>query len=544
MARAAAGSELNGEIELPQDTIEIFGSAFSNVHGKFTINWHDLYQLQWLDQGCFYASGVSGDVYLGDSWTSFVNVADNAFEYCDYITSLTSDALAFNLGANSFGECFSLKRVKLAAGRDYSFGCTFSASPFYECPELTEIELTNENPAKLLLPATGFPYTFDGWVSPDDDAARIRIKVPEGSEEDYIRAWGYLFAGYSGYDDLYEAVRTDIINETLKTPSDAETKAAVSERLLPVENRLRKMLGMPGVDRSTIFSSTENGGVTLDTNFGVTTVAGVPADAEVIDLSKAIPDDVDGVTIPYGAFQSCTKLKRIILGTKVSQIETGAFAGCDGVEVVLPEVPAGTDEPSIALTGGDDWNPFEFGADVKLKVSDTSAPAYLKAWTHQMLGIDDEDSLATFIHTQFWMVDNQEDDVETRREHLENATNSTFKTCENRLRDMMGLDEVEDYHDLASFVATDDYFEKFRSEDEGSDLPEWPDWPDEDDDSGDTGGSGGAGSDDAVGDEAQGDKDANDDDRVDTGAVSGQLAQQTLANRVENPRGKGDGDGE
>lgn len=540
----AAGSELNGEIELPQDTIEIFGSAFSNVQGKFTINWHDLYQLQWLDQGCFYASGVSGEVYLGDSWSNFVNVADNAFEYCDYITSLTSDALAFNLGANSFGECFSLKRVKLAAGRDYSFGCAFSASPFYECPELTEIEFTNENPTKLLLPATGFPYTFDGWVSPDEDAERIRIKVPEGAEESYIQAWGYLFAGYSGYDDLFEAVRTDIINDTLKTPSDSEVKAEVSERLLPVENRLRKMLGIPSVERSTIFSSSENGGVTLDTNFGVTTVAGVPADAEVIDLSKAIPDDVDGVTIPYGAFQSCTKLKRIILGTKVSQIETGAFTGCDGVEAVLPEIPAGADAPSIALTGGDDWNPFEFGADVKLTVSDTSVPVYLKAWTHQMLGIDDEDSLATFIHIQFWMVDDQEDDVATRKEHLENATNSTFKACENRLRDMMGLDEVEDYHDLASFVATDDYFEKFRSEDEGSDLPELPELPDDDGGSGGAEGSGGADSDDAVGDEAQGDKEADDDDRVDAGAASGQLAQQTLANRVENPRGKGDGDGE
>ena len=532
----AAGSELNGEIELPQDTIEIFGSAFSNVQGKFTVNWHDLYQLQWLDQACFYASGVSGDIYLGDSWASFVNVADSAFEYCDYITSLTSDALAFNLGANSFGECFSLKHVKLAAGKDYSFGCSFSASPFYECPALTEIELTNESPVNLLLPAVGYPYTFDGWISPDDDAERIRIKVPEDAEEAYIQAWGYAFAGYSGYDDMYDAVRMDLINETLKTPSDTEVKAAVSERLLPVENRLRKMFGMSSVDRSTIFSSTENDGVTLDTNFGVTTVAGVPADTETIDLSKAIPDGVGDVTIPYGAFQSCAKLKRIILGTKISQIEIGAFVGCDGVEVVLPEVPAGSDTPSIALTGGDDWTPFEFGADIKLTVSDASAPVYLKAWTHQMLGIDDEDSLATFIHTQFWMVDDPADDVEARKEHLENATNSTFKTYENHLRDMMGLDEVEDYHDLASFVATDDYFEQFRSEDEGSDLPEWPDWPDEGDDAGNDDADSGAGegghsdengsdtgSDDAVGDKAQDGKGTDDDDRVDAGAASGQL---------------------
>lgn len=540
-----AGAELNGTIELPSTTIEIFSNAFSYVGGRFTVNWQDLYQLQWLDQSCFYASGVSGDIYLGDAWASFVNVQDNAFEYCDYITSLTSDALAFNLGTSSFGECFALERVKLAAGKDYSFGCAISASCFYECPSLTTIEFTNESPVGLLLPAQGYPFTFDGWVSADEDAERIRIKVPKGSEEAYVQAWGYSFAGYSGYDDIYADARQDLMNETLKTPSESEVKAEVSKRLLAAENRLRGMLGMPSVDRSTLFASSESDGFTFDTNYGVTTIAGLPTDAETIDLSKAIPDDVDEVTLTFGTFQNCTKLKKIILGTKVSKIETGAFYGCDGVEVVLPDIPDGRDEPSIELTGGDDWSPFDFGGDIELKVADASASKYLKSWTRQMLGINDEDSLSTFIHIQFWTVDDASEDIETRRDRLENATNTAFKTCENRLRAMMGIDQVDDYHDLASYVATDGYFDKFRSEDEDSDLPSWPDWPDDDagddgadDDGGDASGqdapgsdassldasgSAASGSDDAVGDKAQGDKDGQHDDGVDAGTVSGEL---------------------
>ncbi len=530
----ACGSSLKGEVKLPEDTLEIFSSAFSGVDGPFTVNWSELSQLSYVDANAFSYSGLAGDVYVGSPQATLINIQSGAFEGCSDISSFESDAFYANLGNAAFSGCTGLTRVRLAASRDYYYGCTIEPSLFYGCSKLHTIEMTSSVAPSLVLFGTGMPFAFDGGTSPDEDAERIKIEVPEGSEQDYLAAWGYFFCGYADFDDCYSNVRADLMYEMIATPTDAQVKTEMSKHLLEGENRLRKMLGMHQVKQSTLFSYAENDGCTFETNNGVPTLASVPIDAKTIDFSRAIPDGMDGVVIPAGAFSSCTQLERVVLSNKVSAIQSGAFTGCDGVMVSLPGIKSGDGAPSIKLTGGDDWTPFEFGGNIKLDVSAKDRDAYLAAWPRQMLGLFTEEDIDFFAMNKCWVLMGSNIEGVGYDERLRNACNTALKEQENILRAMMGADAIDDYHDICSFIDTDPYYEKYKGFFEPEEPGEWPDWSDSDAGDRDDGvdaddgddadlSDSGAGSDDAVGDEAQGDKDGQHDDGVDAGTASGEL---------------------
>lgn len=486
----ATGNTLSGEVKLPAETIEIFSNAFAQVKGDFTINWRDLTVLQYVDQNAFKGSGVSGDLYLGDSYITCIWLADSAFADCANIKSVEGSTFYLNMGDGTFQGCTSLKSVKFAAGDDWGqYSCYMPASAFYGCSSLTSIELTSWNPMSLSLFSFGSAYAFDGSVSPEADAERIRVKVPGGAEETYLKKWCYYFAGYSDYDTLHDGVRDDLMRSTLKTPTEAQIKKEMANRLLVSENLLRKMLGMPQVTECTVFSYVESDGCIFETRDGVTTLTSVSTDTTELDISAAAPADAKGIVIPAGVFSECSGLKRIVLGTKVSEIQSGAFEGCDGVTVVLPAASDEFDDVLVELTGGDEMAPFAFGGNIKLEVPKGSEEKYLAAWPRQMIGVDDF-TMNAYVGNVYWTLASVHEPDEITVDMLNFSVNESFLENENLLRNMMGLDQVENYQDACSFYDASWYLSDWGDfDDSDGDLDEIPD-PGEGDDPSSGNGSG------------------------------------------------------
>lgn len=504
----AGAASYNRKVKLPATTLEIYSGSFTGVGGSFTINWDELTSLQWVDWSAFKDSGISGDLLLGTSDAWIMSVGDLAFSGCAGITSVTSDASLFNVGSGAFTDCTALKKVKTATVNGQYFGAYINAGSFYGCSSLNEVEFTMSSPATLTIYGPGSPFVFDGSVSPDDDASRIKLTVPEGSEESYINQWTYLFAGYSDYDECYKTIYNDLLyngraaaNQAGRVPTDAEVKAEMSQQLLDAENRLRKMMGMPLVDKSSIFSSEVSGNCTFDTVDGEVRLAAVDRDATEIDLTKDVPEGVDSFIIPADVFAKCTKLKRIVLTDKVSEIQTGAFNGCDGVTVVLPAVDEGRESTPIELTGGDSWTPYDFGGSIKLEVPEGSAEKYLKVWPQQMYGCNDW-TMTSHVSETYWVLSDSHDASEITGDMLNYSVNEPFVERENLLRDMMGLPQVEDYKDACSFYDASWYVDVWGGGDSGDsgdiwgdDLTEDPDAPGSGDSNGGSfGDSAGAGS--------------------------------------------------
>ena len=461
----ACGSDLSGQVNLPTETLEIFSDAFADVRGPFTVNWDELMSLQYVDQGAFENSGIEGDLYLGSYWAPLISVGDSAFANCTGIKTVKSEAWGINLGSGAFGNCTGLTSVSIDASDSVYFDLYTNAGAFYGCSSLTDIALNGYDPFRLTLLGPGTPFAFDGSESADADAERIHLTVPEEYRETYLKEWTYNFAGYADYDECYNQVFNDLMNATMLVPTDAEVKAEMSKRLLEGENRLRKMMGMELVTASTVFTSQEVNGYTFDTVGGVTTLTAVPDNAVTLDLSAAAPDTVSSFKVPAGLFKNCKDLERIVLGDKVSSIENGAFEGCDGVTVVLPEIPDDQDEPTLALDGGNDTTPFDFGADIKLEVSDASAEKYLKTWPLRMAGFEDTDmwSMWYYVIDVYQVLLENHPDEEITADQLNYSVNSLFMELENGLRRKMGKPEVDDYRELSSFYDASWYLETMRS---------------------------------------------------------------------------------
>lgn len=101
--------------------------------------------------------------------------------------------------------------------------------------ESDQIDLIFEaaSPLELKLSSEGIAYEFG--VSDE----HLRIHVPEGSEEQYLRSWVFPMAGYQDLDAMRQAVK-----EENSDADDQQIDQIIAKQLLPIENRLRKMMDL------------------------------------------------------------------------------------------------------------------------------------------------------------------------------------------------------------------------------------------------------------------------------------------------------------
>ena len=62
-----SGINAGDRVELPVTTLELYSYSMADMKssaGRYEINWSDLDQLQYFDEGVFYESDLGGDILL------------------------------------------------------------------------------------------------------------------------------------------------------------------------------------------------------------------------------------------------------------------------------------------------------------------------------------------------------------------------------------------------------------------------------------------------------------------------------------------------
>ena len=270
-----APAVLDGTIKLRSTTTEIFGTtstaglnlvgAFENTMGDWAIDWSSAPNLQYIGSRAFAGSGITSvDIYAPS--VKF-GMEQSAFEGCANLTHVSVTARTLSIGDTAFANCSALQSACFIANEppasddvhyldknNIGFG-VFSG-------DAALVSLTVGSPVpQLMYPSPKIAYLFDGAVDANEEASRISLHVPEGEEQAYINAWVYNLLGYSGYDDYYGAIEWDMIMDAFETgvrPTEDDVRARMAENLLEPENRLRKMLGLPTVESSTVIVSKQS----------------------------------------------------------------------------------------------------------------------------------------------------------------------------------------------------------------------------------------------------------------------------------------------
>lgn len=137
------------------------------------------------------------------------------------------------VGTGAFAGCSQLEKVIVPDTLAAFYTDAFAGNTSQDIT----LELQSTEPVELLGGTLDHPFSFGM------DESKLHIKVPEGSEMDYINSWMYPLIGYRNERQYRTAVIAELTVDG-ETPSEELVNHEIARRLLPVENRLRSMMGM------------------------------------------------------------------------------------------------------------------------------------------------------------------------------------------------------------------------------------------------------------------------------------------------------------
>ena len=441
-----SGGEVADQVTLPESTTELFSYALSDTKspsGSYSVNWDDMWGLHWLDTGVFRNSDLGGSITLtGD----FFYLYGDAFTDCSSITDFTVDASVY-LGESVFQDCKNMTKV--------TFGGFLSDTAIYYglftgCENLRDVYFNSESAPPLMVYGT-IKYQFNYNWTEEEELEKLRIHVPESSEEMYVRDWRYAFAGYidypdqSAYDRMWEDIRWNHMDwDTWEFPSDEEVDAYVAEALLESENRARKILGMEEVSRVSEWCE-----YTVD-SYGFVTLTAVPSysteitlDAETIGLISGSYLD----NIGSGAFSRAKNLQKVVIPNGLAAIYSNAFAGVESESVTL--VFEGW-APDLFRSDDDILNgePFSFGIEdsrIHIQVPEGWEDFYIEMWEYIFAGYDNVEDMWSAVEADLTEING----TEPTNEEILNEVNKRLVVSHNRLRAMMGLEPEQTDTDIS-----------------------------------------------------------------------------------------------
>lgn len=378
-----SGAVVSGTVRLPEETMEIALKAFQNVTTAFTLNWEELTQLRIIGSNAFNASALTGDVALRTGATVFIG--NSAFADCYGLRSFYADSA--NVEFYAFSNCYSLESVELRLDPYGVYKAQLPAGLFFGCYSLTEVKLNNEEPPQL------------GWFSPknwfclrDNPDEADFLHVPEGSQEKYVDAWTYTYAGYEDRDDLWGELFFEIFDADL-------TDTAVEQWSWDVRRTIRSVIA--GLDPADEPNPAEGFSWYVD-NAGTVTLLGVPADrTELTLLGENIGLGVTGYVdyLGSGVFRNCTNLSTVtipyrIIGfgseQRLTGIETNAFCTGSALLTVIFEDAA----PPVLVPAADGSFAFrDDGGQVLVRVPEGCEETYLDTWLENLAGVYTKDEL-------------------------------------------------------------------------------------------------------------------------------------------------------
>ena len=479
----ASGFSYEGELEIPGTVVEIFDSAFLELQGPFTLKWEPE-QDAYIDANAFKNSGLTGQIEFGSDWWN-LQIGDGAFRGCADITSFTASGYKLSINDYILADCPSLTSVTL----DTQIGGSLGTEAFSGSDALTDLYFPGKTPLSLTLFSPGTPYRFNGMLTEGEEAEGLRIHVPEGSEQAYLEAWVYPMVGQLSYWDMYSTVQWALYEENgyESLPSEREVRARMGEELLAPENRLRKMMGLEAVDASTIvvdnYIETEDGYTFKIEDDGSLTLTAIPEDATVVDIDAIVPEGYDSVTIGANAFENGMWVSHVVLGSKTTAIENGAFLGTFFTSVELPSDHVPTLKGGSQYSGfdfGNDYLTLEFTVDAGLTGEEREAAIeaaqkrYLEAWPRQCMGLTSDDLVGFYIDDCYWTAAWNALDGgigpsdEGWNDYFDHLVNDPLLQHENYLRGLMGLDSISGLDELAYRCDISQYKNELGGSESGS----------------------------------------------------------------------------
>lgn len=438
---------LEGTISLPEETLQFFAYSFSGCGGAYQINWADL-PVESIQEGVFYESQLCGDVVLGDQENpNGLYLREYAFAKCAQLNSVTINDTLVYLGMQIFADDTALKSVTVSEANS---GVSFPANTFAGCSQMENLTMRSRSPMQLSTYGTmRYQFNSNDWTT-EEEENHIHLSVPDGTAMDYIMQWRYIFAGsvgmYTGsvYMDLWNDVQAEMVDWTTGSfPTDEEVDAAVKERLLEAENRLRKMIGTDLVSEPTELYQFRMVGINL-------ALVGIPSYSTDITLSPETVDMPDGWyldEIASGAFSGASNLRSVTIPANMSQLDSGMLTGSAENSEKITLQFEGTSP--LTLSGYDPDHPFDFGIEekkVRIQVPSGKEKAYVGTWTYPLAGYSNQKEMEDAVTEKL-----KEAGKEPTEEELQQEMAAQLMPVENRLRTMMGMDTIENPEDLISY---------------------------------------------------------------------------------------------
>lgn len=437
-----SGKVLPDDVKLPEQTKEIFSFAMADTisdSGKYQIN---LEHIRAISKGAFYNSQISGDITLKEN----VSIFEEAMKNCTEITSVTIPGDNIYLSNDIFNGCSNLKEItigKIASNAAIQMGL------FNGCDNLSDIYLSSEEAERLMLVDFTIPYRFNTDWGTNEEAEKLKIHIPDGSEENYIKGWRYIYCGYAPMYDIsaYEYMRQDIQYKymdwtTWEFPTDEEVDAIQKQELLAAENRIRKMIGISTVSDPTdvyLYHTSTDG-------LGILTFADATTSKEKLDLGDnqelELPEGWYFDYIGTGAFKNAKNLTNLTIPENMAGINDKAFEDMqsDTLNLYLEG------STPLELVRNDDGDAFDFGKDdnnLHIHVPEGSQNDYLRAWLFPMAGYEDDFEMLGEIIAEL-----SEDGEFPDAEILYQTMAKRLLPVENRLRKMMGMEQIDSIYDM------------------------------------------------------------------------------------------------
>ena len=449
-----SGKTIGGEVTLPGSTEMIYQEAFQDARTAndtfFTVNWEELENLGMIWRSAFKGSDLGEDLVLPVD----LELQTYAFGGCTKIKTVvlpgSTPAEGIRMGQEVFAGCTALREVSLGTMNTYD---GLDGTTFGNCTSLERINFLSRQAPKLISGEGGLLYYFQ---YDQELAGNLTITVPEGTEEDYIRAWRYAMAGYyaSEYKSAYQAMIDGVaqkLSEELfwsgefRDPTDEEIMAEVNRLLLESENRLRTLMGLPTVEavqRAYRYTVDDDGMVTLAAAHHI---------GDYTDLSAAemeLPDDWALDYVAADAFRESPELRVVSVPETLAGFHSNAFRGLefdesdptDGLIIYL-------NEKIFDLVPEGEGVPFTFGVDedrvrvvsLPLLNGDDDISYYVQFWTLPMAGYSSIDTMRAAIAAEL-TADGEAPDDETVQAELE----ACLLEAENRVRRLLDWEETEE----------------------------------------------------------------------------------------------------
>lgn len=358
------------KVNLLPSTVQIWASTFRNIESNYTVNWEDLDALAFLGDETFrYVSddtsqhaGLSGDVLITANGAN-ASIGDGSFGQTD-ITSFTAETSWLCVEKNAFAYSPLLKTVKITAGasdpEDENAVSHLYSNAFDGCDSLESIEFTSPEPMDLITYNDlnqKSPFRLNGLLSQEEEAEKIQLIIPEEYRETYLRHWIYQFDGFTDYEHVYSYVARQLYAATdyKVQPTQEQIIEGVKQELLPTENNLRKMMGMPQVTEITIPLPQANGDVDYTNE-----EKSVVADEEAAADSAMESDSEENASLDESAKEEAP-------GSDSPNGSDGSADSKGSDEAVKPDAPS--DNPS---SGAADANSAA-GNDIRNKQDEAAA---------------------------------------------------------------------------------------------------------------------------------------------------------------------------